>query len=170
MDSFATTYDVAIRRAVEQWWPDLSAWKLWKAQLFQESRLDPNARSGVGAAGLAQIMPATWKDLSMALRFPDDVSPFDAAYAIEAGAYYQGKLRRGWGSEGRTGPQRNDLGAASYNAGTGHILAAQRACGQARLWPDIAACLSGITGPQNAAQTTTYVERINRYWKTMEAE
>ena len=41
---------------------------------------------------------------------------------------------------------RNDLGAASYNAGLANILAAQRRCGSAVVWRDIAPCLVDITG------------------------
>lgn len=166
---YPTKYDRSIQAAVEQWWTDLPFWKLWKAQLVAESNLDPNARSGVGAGGLAQIMPTTFHDLSMTLRYPDNASPFDADYAIQAGAYYQGRLRRAWSPAGRTPPQRNDLGLGSYNAGMGHILAAQRRCHDAVVWVDISPCLAEVTGADNARQTTTYVSRINRIWQAMEA-
>ena len=164
----SSKYDTEIKAAVEKWWPDLPAWRLWKAQLIQESGLDPNARSNVGAAGLAQFMPASWGDMVKALRFPDGVSPTEAKYAIEAGAYYQGKLRRSWKPEGRTTLQRHDLGLASYNAGMGSILKAQERCGGPRLWEEIAPCLDRVTGPENARQTTDYVVKIRKWWQLQE--
>ncbi len=140
---------------------------LWKSQLKQESRLDPLATSPVGAAGLAQIMPATFKDLARTLRFPDTASPFDAGYAIEAGSYYDAKLRYQW-RRNRPILEAHALAMASYNAGLGQILKAQALCHQASLWRDIQPCLALVTGAANSQQTTTYVIRVNQYWKAME--
>lgn len=150
---------------MKRWWPDLPYWKLWKAQLFQESRLDPAAVSPAGARGLAQFMPATWAEVAGAIGLPG--SPHDD-HAIEAGAYYMAKLRRVWRAE-RTALQRNELAQASYNAGAGHILKAQRLCGNARLWAEVRACLPRVTGERNARETRVYVERIAMWWRRMEA-
>jgi membrane-bound lytic murein transglycosylase MltF len=151
---------------VKRWWPDLPRWKLWKAQLYQESRLNPAAVSHVGARGLAQFMPATWNDVvretGMAGSPHDDV-------AIEAGAYYMAKLRRMWISD-RTRFERNELAQASYNAGAGNVLKAQQFCGGARFWHTIQECLPLVTGPRHAAETKTYVARIARWWREMELQ
>jgi hypothetical protein len=56
-----------IESAVVRWWPDLPVWRLWAAQLYAESRCDPGAVSPVGARGIAQIMPATGRDLARRL-------------------------------------------------------------------------------------------------------
>ncbi|MGE3333605.1 MAG: transglycosylase SLT domain-containing protein [Rhodospirillaceae bacterium] len=149
---------------MKRWWPDLPHWKLWKAQLYQESRLDPNAVSPVGARGLAQFMPSTWADMQRQLGIAG--SPHDDA-AIDAGAYYMAKLRRTWSAQ-RTPLERHDLAAASYNAGTGNILKAQTKCGGSKLWPQIAPCLAAVTGPANAHETQAYVERIHKWWRQME--
>lgn len=165
--SIPKKYDAEIERAVKRWWVDFPHWKAWKAQLFQESRLDPNAVSPVGARGLAQFMPGTWRDVAGSLRLVG--SPHDDA-AIEAGAFYMAKLRRTWSGRNRTGEQRNRLGQASYNAGTGNILGAQSVCNNALEWEHIAPCMIYITGAKNAHETITYVERIDRYWKRLELE
>ena len=117
---------------------------------------------------MAQFMPGTWDEMRRVLEWDAGASRVDARLAIAAGAYYQAKLRRGWGLAGRSGLARNDLGAASYNAGVGNILAAQRRCGGARLWAQIAPCLDGVTG--QAAETITYVGNIRRWWGMMEGE
>ncbi len=164
---YPAKYDGQIRAAVGKWWLDYPDWKLLKAQYFQESRLDPNARSGVGAEGIAQFMPASWSDMIKALGWPVGVSRRDAALAIEGGSYYMRNLRRTW-ARNRSPEQAHDLALSSYNAGTGSILKAQKACADGRLWPDIAPCLEGVTGVDFARQTRDYVTRIHRWRMEME--
>jgi membrane-bound lytic murein transglycosylase MltF len=88
-------------------------------------------------------------------------------FAIDAGAYYMAKLRRIWRAE-RTTLERHQLAQASYNAGAGNILKAQRFCGHARLWRTVRECLHLVTGARNAQETKTYVERIERWRREME--
>lgn len=150
-----------------KWWPDLPDWKWLKSQYWQESRLDPTAVSGVGAEGIAQMMPGTWIDVIRAMNWPLTVSRRDAALAIEGGAYYQFKQRAAWGTSGRTAIDRNDLGLAAYNAGLGNVLKAQMACADARLWAQISPCLAGVTG-QYAGETLDYVVKIHHWRGEME--
>lgn len=164
---FPTRYDRAIAEAVETYWPDYPYPAAWKAQLYQESRLDPAAVSPVGAAGLAQIMPGTWEDLRSQLRLGPAASPHDTI-AIQAGAFYMARQRHAW-SAPRPADRRHELAQASYNAGLGNILAAQRSCGGARDWPEIAPCLPGVTGARNAAETSGYVRAIAKWRAMMEA-
>ena len=110
-------------------------------------------------------MPATWDDVTRELGVQG--SPH-GDLAIDAGAYYMAKLRRIW-REHRSVLERNELAQASYNAGAGTILKAQRFCGGARLWPAVRECLHLVTGPTNAHETRTYVARIERWWREMEA-
>ncbi|MCC6912458.1 MAG: transglycosylase SLT domain-containing protein [Rhodospirillaceae bacterium] len=161
---FTDKYDRPIQQAVKRWWPDLPVWKLWKAQLYQESRLDPAAVSPAGARGLAQFMPATWREIARQLDLGG--SPHDEI-AIDAGAYYMAKLRRTWRRD-RSSLERNQLAQASYNAGAGNILKAQSYCGGARLWPAVRECLPLVTGAGHTRETITYVERIERWWREME--
>lgn len=160
---FPDKYDTDIQQAAKRYLPGYD-WQLWKAQLYQESRLDPAAVSPVGAAGLAQFMPATWAETTRYLGM-GQISPHLAKQSIIAGAYYQGKQVRIWKAP-RPAEDRYSLGAASYNAGAGHIIKAQRACGGANGYAAIIKCLPQITG-RHATETTTYVQRIWRYWSQM---
>ncbi len=155
---------------MDRYWGDFPVWKLWKAQLWQESKLDPAVCSAAGACGMAQFMVPTWRGVLRELAVAGDPPRSDARLAIAAGAYYQAKLRRSWRAAGRSGLARNDLGAASYNAGLGSILKAQAACGDAVLWESIAPCLEQVTGERNAFETRGYVAHIHTWWRMMERE
>lgn len=163
---FPDRYDRQIARAVATYWPTYPFPLSWKAQLWQESRLDPAAVSPVGAAGLAQFMPATWAEVARQLRLPAGASPVQDI-AIEAGAWYMANLRRQWSSP-RPEDDRQRLAQASYNGGLGNILAAQRKCRNARHWPGISACLPDVTGTRSA-ETIGYVTAIARWRAMMEA-
>jgi len=112
-------------------------------------------------------MPGTWGDAVRALRYPDGASRFDARLAIDAGAYYQAKLRAQWRPSGRTTVDRNDLALASYNAGLGNILKSQQRCGNAVLWSQIAPCLGQVTG-HHSKETIGYVRSIHKWRGLME--
>lgn len=71
----------------------------------QESRWNPNARSPVGAVGLAQLMPATAKGLG--------VDPHNPTQNIIGGLKYLSQQFKRWG--------RWDYALASYNAGPGAV-------------------------------------------------
>lgn len=166
---FTDRFDSQIQASTKRWWPDLPYWKLWKAQLAAESGLRPDVCSAAGACGLAQFMPSTWADMERALGWPKGASRFTPDLAIDGGAYYMRQLRRTW-TTNRPTIERNKLAQASYNAGTGNILKAQRFCGNALLWGSIVECLPMVTGDKNAAETRGYVQRIARYWAVMEME
>jgi soluble lytic murein transglycosylase-like protein len=161
---FSSQYDDLIRAAVKRYWLDYPDWLEWKAQLYQESRLDPNAVSSVGAQGLAQFMPATWQDIERTLGY-GAVSRKLAGPAIEGGAYYMMSLRKQWSSR-RSTDDRQWLAQASYNAGIGSLLDAQKACGAPVTYGEIIVCLPGVTGQSNAQQTSDYVARIWQ-WRAM---
>lgn len=161
---FTDRYDRTIKEAAGRWWPRHVHWLWWKAQLYQESRLDPEAESPVGAQGLAQFMPATWREVSTALDL-GAYGPKAARPAIFAGAYYMRRQAAGWSSP-RPEMDRWDLARASYNGGFGNLLKAQRLCDGATLYSEIAPCLVRVTG-RHSEETLTYVERIHRWYKEM---
>lgn len=113
-------------------------------------------------------MPGTWKDVSRQMGLPAGISPRDAKYAIDAGAFYMARLHRGW-SAPRPLMDRHFLAAASYNAGMGHLVKAQRLCGGKALFREIIPCLPQVTG-RHSKETITYVERIQRWRKQMELQ
>lgn len=168
MNAIPAAYDDLIREAAGRY---VSSWDFrWlKSQYYQESLLDPNAKSDAGAEGIAQLMPATRKQLYAELKFPASATAFQPEYAIPAAAYYMAKLRRAWFMK-RTEDERRRLAFASYNAGLGSILHAQRAAGNALDYATIIEALPKITGDANAAQTTTYVSRIERWYAQLLAE
>ncbi len=92
-------------------------WRFITAQMFQESRFDPNARSHAGAIGLMQLMPATAKQLGISkIKHPEN--------NIRAGTKYMNWLY------GRFEPElpvvdRMWFTLAAYNAGLGHVLDAR---------------------------------------------
>lgn len=85
---------------------------LLQALVREESQFNPRARSGVGARGLAQVMPATGAEVArgigLRLRGPDSL--FEPALNLRLGASYLAKLLRR--VDGAT-----PLAVASYNAG-----------------------------------------------------
>lgn len=145
--------------------PDMFHWKVYKAQLYQESLLNPNAKSHVGALGIAQFMPGTWKEVAGQLGYAKSVTPKNPTLAIKAGAYYMARLRKSWKAK-RPEIHRHSLALASYNAGMGNLLKAQRKCNNARMYHKIIVCLPDVTG-HHSEETITYVNRIWSYWRKM---
>lgn len=155
-DLFPGTYDPVIREAWSIYHPG-DDYRWWKAQLWQESRLDPNARSPVGAEGLAQFMPATGLQYGLTDRRLAEPS-------IMAGARMMRDLRLFWRAR-RSELSRRRLAQASYNAGAGNLVKAQRLCG-GNEWEQVSPCLQNVTG-RHSVETLTYVERIQRWFLAM---
>lgn len=159
----STKYDSLIEAAVEAEWPECGDWRMFKAQVFQESMFDPNAQSSAGAMGLAQIMPSTWAQLQQQRGLGND--PFDPEQSLMGGAYYMHHMWKGWTWE-RPYADRWALSLASYNAGRGNLLRAQRKAHGAALYASIIAALPQITG-RHARETTEYVRRIFHYYTAL---
>lgn len=93
-------------------------WRMLTAQMFQESRFDPRARSRAGAYGLMQLMPQTARQMGVT-----DIH--DPEEQIRAGAEYLEWLYRRFPSEIEHA-ERMAFALAAYNAGWGHVRDARR--------------------------------------------
>lgn len=145
-------YDDLIRAAAAAHLPGTD-WRLFKAQIWAESSFNPRAVSPAGAQGLGQIMPATWQELGGG-------DPFDPETNVYASAKYMAKMIRVFTAP-RTDDQRHDLALASYNAGVGNILRAQRLTGKDANWPEVAKVLAKVTG-RHSKETIDYVAKIRK--------
>ena len=134
-------------------------WRWHKDQAWIESNCRPRVCSHVGACGLLQIMPGTWKDLARQARASGSV--FEPKLNIILSTRYAAWCSRQWLGRPRTAWEVWELQLACYNAGIGHILNAQRLCGAARTWAGIVPCLPQVTG-RHAAETRGYVAKANR--------
>lgn len=135
---------------------------LLKAQCWQESRFVERAVSPVGAAGVCQFMPRTWRDATEALGLSSATSVFHPEYNIQAAAYYMGVQYRIWKSP-RPAEDRHNLALASYNAGAGNLISAQKKCGGSSQYRFIAPCLYMVTG-DNSRETLGYVVNIRGFY------
>jgi membrane-bound lytic murein transglycosylase F len=108
-------YDAAARTYAAQYGFD---WRLIVAQMYQESRFDPLAKSWVGALGLMQVMPRTAQQFGFSdLQDPD--------VGLHAGVRYLDWLQERFDPEL---PVQDHMwfALASYNAGVGHVRDARR--------------------------------------------
>lgn len=158
-ETVKTEYDTLIKAAVAKHLPGYD-WRLLKAQYYQESRLDPMAVSPAGAVGIAQFMPATWGEWSVKAGYANS-DRTDAEASIMTGAAYMAHLISSWHSP-RPDIDRNCLAMASYNAGFGNLLKAQKAAGNPNLYADIIKSLPKVTG-DHSKETITYVRRTLGY-------
>ena len=108
-------------------------------------------------------MPATWGEARDALRLRVDA--WNPQASIYAAAWYKARLLRIWTAP-RPAVDRLHLAEASYNAGAGNLIKAQRVCGGPPLYADIIVCLPQVTG-EHARETITYVERIDIWYRRL---
>ncbi len=124
-------------------------WTWFKAQAIAESRLNPAARSHVGAKGIMQIMPSTYVEIREAN--PGFGEIHHTKWNIAAGIYYDHYLYQRW--DDYQDSTRLNLTFASYNAGLRGMRGALRKAGrQVETWPHIE--------PHTPAETRHYVRRI----------
>ncbi len=109
-------------------WGSSAPVSTFAAQIHQESAWKPNARSPVGALGLAQFMPgtATW----ISKLYPSELSdsdPGNPLWALRAVVKYDRWINRRVPGKGECDQMAAVL--ASYNQGPGWTLKAQKLAG-----------------------------------------
>ena len=88
----------------------------------------------------------------------------NAGHSIKMAALYLKDLQQIWRAK-RSEADRVSLALASYNSGTGHILAAQKHCkkhtgGTCMTYSEIISHLPYVVQKKNARITIAYVEKI----------
>jgi membrane-bound lytic murein transglycosylase MltF len=129
------------------------------AQGFQESRLDQDARSHVGAVGIMQIMPAVGKELNVG-----DIHVAEAN--IHAGAKYMDVLMTRYFRDAKFSEADRSLFAfACYNAGPGNIRRMREEARRRGLDPDQwFNNVEAVTAEKIGVETTAYVRNIFKYY------
>jgi membrane-bound lytic murein transglycosylase MltF len=129
------------------------------AQGYQESTLDQNAKSHVGAIGIMQVMPATGAELAVG-----DIRVAEAN--VHAGAKYMDKLMSQYFKDANFNPTNRALFAfASYNAGPGRISSLRKEAVKRGLDPDKwFNNVELVTAEKVGIETTTYVRNIYKYY------
>jgi membrane-bound lytic murein transglycosylase F len=94
-------------------------WHLLVAMAYQESRFDSTAESNKGAFGIMQFMPRTAERMGLGANHAVDAH-------VAAAVRYINKLDTLWRRAVPDPTQRLRFVLASYNAGPGHIIDAQR--------------------------------------------
>jgi len=132
---------------------------LLAAQGYQESQLNQNAKSHVGAIGVMQIMPATGSELKVG-----DIKVTEPN--IHAGAKYMDQLMTKYFPDADfMGNDRSLFAFASYNAGPGNISrmrkeAARRGLDADKWFNNVEI----VTAQKIGIETTTYVRNIFKYY------
>jgi membrane-bound lytic murein transglycosylase MltF len=129
------------------------------AQGYQESTLDQNARSHVGAIGVMQIMPATGAQLGVG-----DIREIEPN--IHGGAKYMDQLMTKYFPDARFSEANRPLFAfASYNCGPGNVRKMRAEAAKRGLDPDKwFNNVEIVTAEKIGNETTTYVRNIYKYY------
>ena len=129
------------------------------AQGYQESQLNQNAKSSVGAIGVMQLMPATGQQMKVG-----DIRVTEAN--IHAGAKYMDQLMTQYFPDADFSEGNRPLFAfASYNCGPGNVSKARKEAEKRGLDPDRWFNNVEIVVAQKiGTETTTYVRNIYKYY------
>ena len=132
---------------------------LMAAQGYQESTLDQNVKSPVGAIGVMQVMPATGKELNVG-----DITKVDAN--IHAGVkYMRFMIDRYYKDEPMDNLNKALMTFASYNAGPGRVRQLRREAEKRGLDQNVwFNNVERIASEKIGRETVTYVSNIFKYY------
>ncbi|HUL66381.1 MAG TPA: transporter substrate-binding domain-containing protein [Burkholderiaceae bacterium] len=134
-------------------------WMLMAAQGYQESRLNQQAVSPVGAIGVMQVMPATGRDMKVG-----DITQVDAN--IHAGVkYMRFMVDRFYGNEPMTKLDKVLFAFAAYNAGPGRVASLRKEAAKRGFDPNVwFHNVEYIAEEKIGHETVTYVGNIYKYY------
>ncbi|MBP2672792.1 MAG: lytic transglycosylase, partial [candidate division NC10 bacterium] len=134
-------------------------WVLMGAQGYQESQLNQNAKSPVGAIGVMQVMPATGKDLKVG-----DITETEAN--IHAGIkYMRWMIDQYYEKEPMTKLDKALFAFASYNAGPGRVASLRKEAAKRGLDPNVwFQNVEYVAAEKIGQETVTYVSNIYKYY------
>jgi membrane-bound lytic murein transglycosylase F len=160
-------YDDVFRKYSKRFFGVGFDWRVFKAQGLAESNLNPEARSWVGASGIMQLMPSTFKEVqSSNPEFADVNNP---EWNIASGIYYDRQLWKAW-TKNESAPDRLSFVFGSYNAGRGTILKAQNQAVKAQLqsdmWPSIEEVAPKVPKWRHE-ETLGYVRKIEGFYTNL---
>ena len=129
------------------------------AQGYQESALNQDAKSHVGAIGVMQVMPATGAELKVG-----DIRQADPN--IHAGIKYMDQLMTKYFKDAKFDEQNRTLFAfASYNCGPGNVSKMRKEAEKRGLDPNQwFNNVEIVTAEKIGIETTTYVRNIFKYY------
>jgi membrane-bound lytic murein transglycosylase MltF len=132
---------------------------LMAAQGYQESTLDNNVKSPVGAIGVMQVMPATGKDLKVG-----DITKLEPN--IHAGVkYMRFMMDQYFKDEPMDALNKGLMTFASYNAGPGRIRQLRREAEKRGLDPNVwFGNVERVASERIGRETVTYVSNIYKYY------
>jgi membrane-bound lytic murein transglycosylase MltF len=133
---------------------------LMAAQGFQESQLNQEVKSPVGAIGVMQVMPATGKELNVG-----DIRQTEAN--IHAGVKYMRFMQDEYFKDEPKMDRLNKLllTFASYNAGPGRVRQLRREAEKRGLDPNVwFGNVEQIASERIGRETVTYVSNIYKYY------
>ncbi len=134
-------------------------WILMGAQGYQESQLNQNAKSSVGAIGVMQVMPATGKELNVG-----DITQTEAN--IHAGVkYMRFMMDRYYADEPMTKLDKALFTFASYNAGPARVRQLRTEAAKRGLNPNVwFQNVEYVAADKIGQETVTYVSNIYKYY------
>ena len=153
-------FDPTFKKYSKRYFGPAFDWRYFKAQGFAESGLKPDATSWVGARGLMQLMPSTYREIAS---HRPEFGPIDQPeWNIAAGIMHDRYLWQLWGKDVPES-ERHHFMFASYNAGEGTInraLAAARARAGAPVWATVEQ-IAPTVQRWRYSETLGYVRRID---------
>lgn len=162
-------YDPYFRKYTKRFFGPAFDWRHFKAQAVAESRLKADTKSPVGARGIMQIMPRTFKEI---LKKNPTIKGTSAQprWNIAAGIYYDRLIWKVWKAK-RSFRDRLNFTFGAYNAGKTNVIRAQDVAKGRGLnpnrWDAIEAALPAVTG-SHSRETIGYVKKINTIKEVLE--